>query len=96
MKKIKDFFTQLYLCFRGRPGALRRAVRRAKRLHRKTGRRYRVFFFGYRYRVWSRVDIRRRIKSGLFKSGLKAGKDFDLICFFDTNEIEPEILITNH
>ncbi|MDR1454100.1 MAG: hypothetical protein LBJ01_00455 [Tannerella sp.] len=90
MKKINRFLIQLYTRFRGRPGALNRAVNRARRLHRKTGRRYRVFFFGYRYRVWNRNDIRGRIKAGLFLSGLKAGKDFDRVCFFDTNDIEPQ------
>ena len=95
MVKIATPFIRLYIRFRGRPAALHRAIKRARRLHRNTGRRYRVFFFGYRYRVWTRGNIRANIKSGLFKDGLKAGEDFDKICFFDTNDIEPEFITTN-
>lgn len=78
-------FQTLILRFRMRPGALNRAIRKAKRRHYKTGNRYRVFFFGNRYHVWTRDEIRDRKKSGLFKFGLKAGKDFDTISFYDTN-----------
>jgi hypothetical protein len=46
-----------------------------------------VFFYGYRYHAWNRDEIRYRIKSGLFKDGLKAGRDFDKICFFDTDTL---------
>ncbi|MDR2765324.1 MAG: hypothetical protein LBB90_09890 [Tannerella sp.] len=93
MNSIKTFFIHLYIRFCGRPGALQRAIRKATRLHRKTGQRYRVFFFGYRYRVWNRQQIRCRIKTGLFKYGLKAGKNFDSVCFFDTNDIKPQLSI---
>ena len=79
----------LYIRFCGRPGKLKRARRKAKKLHAKDGKRYRVFFFGYRYHVWDRAHVRERIKSGLFKHDRKAGKDFDAICFFDTNTLNP-------
>jgi hypothetical protein len=70
-----------------RPAALERAKKKADRLHRKTGRRYRVFFFGNKYHVWTRNDIRDRKKSGLFKFFLQAGKDFDRISFYDTGSL---------
>jgi len=82
-------FQTLVLRFRMRPGALNRAKRKADRLHKKTGNRFRVFFFGSRYQVWTRDEIRDRKKSGLFKFGLKAGKDFDTIAFYDTNPCNP-------
>lgn len=101
LKTIKKVFPamyaklhNLYLRYTGRPAALRRAIKRAKRLHTKSGtsflnrKRYRVFFFGYRYHVWDRSDIRERQKNKLFKEGLKAGQSFDQICFFDTNSLQ--------
>jgi hypothetical protein len=87
IKAVKGCFIRLYIRFCGRPGRLKKAIGKAKRLHGKNNRRYRVFFFGYKYRVWTRDDIRRQIKSGLLKDGLKAGQDFDKICFFDTNNL---------
>jgi hypothetical protein len=75
----------LFLRLRMRPAALERARKKADRLHKKNGHRYRVFFFGNRYRVWTRDDIRGRKKSGLFKYRLKAGEDFDRVAFYDTN-----------
>lgn len=78
----------LILRFRMRPGALNRAKKKADSLHKKTGLRYRVFFFGSRYRVWTRDEIRERKKSGLFKYRLKAGEDFDRVAFYDTNKKE--------
>lgn len=86
--KIKNAFLKLYIRFKGRPGALRKAIKEADRLHKKNGKRYRVFFFGYEYKVWDRGQIRKRIKEGLFRSELKAGEDFDRICFYDT--LNPE------
>lgn len=75
----------LILRFRMRPAALNRAKRKADRQHKKTGNRFRVFFFGNRYHVWTRDDIRDRKKTGLFKFWLKAGSDFDRVSFYDTN-----------
>ncbi|MDR1644213.1 MAG: hypothetical protein LBS05_00085 [Tannerellaceae bacterium] len=89
IRKIKNFFTGLYIRFRGRPSRLKRAIRRADRLHRQTGKRYRVFFFGYRFVVWTRQDIKERKRIGLFRSDKKAGADFDTICFYDTQKTTP-------
>lgn len=85
--KVKNFFMKLYIRFCGRPAAFKRATKRAVKLHHKTGKRYRVFFFGYKYRVWTRSDIKERKNNGLFKRDLKAGVDFDGIAFFDTNHL---------
>ncbi len=85
---IKNFFTKLYIRFCMRPGNLKRAEKKAIQLHKETGKRYRVFFFGYKYRVWTRQDIKERKNIGLFKRDLKAGEDFDSIAFFDTNNLD--------
>lgn len=70
--------------YHARPSALKRAKRKADRLHKKNGYRYRVFFILQRYRVMTRNDIRDRKKSGLFKYWLKAGEDFDRLALYDT------------
>lgn len=82
--KIKNAFIKLYIRFKGRPGALRKAIKQADKLHKEKGKRYRVFFFGYEYKVWDRQEIKQRKRIGLFRSELKAGEDFDRICFYDT------------
>lgn len=84
--KLKNQFIKLYIRFKGRDSQLKKAIRLANTRHAETGRRYRVFFFGYRYHVWNRQDVRERIKSSLFRDFLKAGKDFDTICFYDTEK----------
>jgi len=38
-----------------RPARLKRAIKKANRLHERDGKRYRVFFFGDRYHVWNRM-----------------------------------------
>ncbi len=88
IKRIKNKLKELYVRFRGRESKKQQAIRKAKRMSKKTGRRYRVFFFGLRYHAWNRDDIRRYQKSGLFREGLKAGNDFDTICFYDTQNPE--------
>jgi len=80
MNKLKALIRAFWMS----KGQLNRAKRKADRLHKKTGCRYRVFFILGRYRVMDRNDIRNRKKSGLFKFWLKAGKDFDTISVYDT------------
>lgn len=85
MKKIKNVFTKLYIRFKGNPYFLHKAIKRANKRHQEDGKRYRVFFFGYKYRVWNRQEIREQQRIGLFHHHLKAGEDFDKISFYDTN-----------
>jgi len=84
-KLFKRSLISLYIRFKGNKIYLNKAIRLAKKLHKESGCRYRVFFFGYKYRVWTRQDIKERKRSDLFKKHLKAGADFDKICFYDTN-----------
>jgi hypothetical protein len=71
--------------FRQSPAAFNRTKKKADRLHKKNGCRYRVFFILGRYRVMDRNTIRNHKKSGLFKFWLKAGSDFDKVALYDTN-----------
>ena len=81
---IKNICLKWYIRFKGRPYLLHKAIKKANKLHRKTGKRYRVFFFGYKFYVWTRDDIKERKHIGLFKDRLKCGSDFDKVCFYDT------------
>lgn len=85
-KAIKRIIIPLYIRYKGRPSQLKKAILQADRLHKKDGKRYRVFFFGYSYRVWNRQDIKDRKHSKLFKRHLKVGQDFDSIAFYDTQK----------
>lgn len=85
-KIITNWFKIQRLRFQMRPAKLEKAIKKADRLHKRTGKRYRVFFFGSKYHVWDRREIRRRQSSGLLKWDKKAGADFDRICFYDTDK----------
>lgn len=90
-RSIKNYFMKWYIRYKGRPYLLDKAIRKANKQYRKTGKRYRVFFFGYKYRVWDRQDIKEQKRIGLLKYDLKVGKDFDGICFYDTHNPVPYV-----
>jgi hypothetical protein len=79
---------ELRIRFHGRPGALKRAIKKAKKLHAKDNRRYRVFFLGMRYRVYCRHEIKDYKKAGVFASYINS-TTIDSSKFFDTNDLEP-------
>ena len=85
---IKNWFKLLIMRFQMNKISLSVAIRKAKKLHEQTGLRYRVFFFGSKYHVWNRRDIRGKQSEGLLKWNKKCGTDFDKICFYDTNKKE--------
>ena len=92
-RKIKNFLLGWYIRFKGRPYLLDKAIREANRLSKKNnGRRYRVFFFGYEYRVWDRWQIKEQKRIGLLKKDRKVGEDFDKICFYDT--LNPDLYVS--
>jgi hypothetical protein len=78
----------LRIRFHGRPGALKRAIKKATKLHAKDNKRYRVFFLGMRYRVYCRHEIKDYKKAGVFASYINS-TTIDSIKFFDTNDLEP-------
>lgn len=83
-RQAKNTFMKWYIRFKGRPYLLYKKKKEADRLHKKDGKRYRVFFFGYKFRVWNREQIQEQKRIGLLRRGLKVGEDFDKICFYDT------------
>jgi hypothetical protein len=78
----------LIIRFHGRPAALKRAVKRATKLHKKTGKRYRVFFLARRYRVFTRRDIKDQKKAGVFNHYINSSR-LEGLKFFDTNVLQP-------
>lgn len=92
-KRIKNIAVKIYIRFKGNRYFLNKAIKEADRRHAENGKRYRVFFFGYEYKVWDRQEIKKRLRNGLFKSELKAGEDFDKICFYDTQN--PDGYVSN-
>ena len=78
----------LLVRFRGNRGHLERAIRKAKRRHRRNGRRYRVTFIGRRYRVYHRDDIRELKKNRAFNHAVNVtGMERQGIIYFDTNTL---------
>lgn len=80
----------LWLRFKMRPANLNKAIRKANKLHLQTGKRYRVFWLGWKYRAWCRDDIKRLQHDGNLKHGVKAGIDFDGVAFYDTDSKRKE------
>jgi hypothetical protein len=74
----------LYVRFKGNRFYKASAIRRAKRLHRQTGKRYRVFFLNYNYHVYNRLDIQRAKHEGRWGWHVNS-TSMDPLCFFDTN-----------
>ena len=83
--RIKIFFIQRYLRFRGGKLFFKPAVKKAKRLNEKTGLRYRVFFFKGKYYVCNRSEVRKLMKDGFLRYA-KLESELDKVCFFDTTK----------
>jgi len=83
--RIKFFFLERYILFRGGKLFFGPAIRKAKRLHKETDLRYRVFFFKGKYYVWNRTEVRRQMNNG-FLARVKLEADLDKVCFFDTQK----------
>jgi len=73
-----------YIRFKGSPVFLNKAIRRAKKLNAKTGKRYRVFFIKNRYEALTREDIQRRKHSKEWGWHVNS-TNMQPHCFFDTN-----------
>lgn len=87
IRVIKNAIILIYIRYKGRPSQLRKAIKQAEKLHKETTKRYRVFFFGYEYKVWTRTDLRGQQHEKLLKWGKKEA-DWNSICFYDT--LNPE------
>lgn len=80
---FKQFFKNLYIRFKGRPGALKKAMRRADSLYRKKRKRYRVYFLSGQYQALSRREIQRKKHSGQWNRNVNVTK-LEPLAFYDT------------
>lgn len=67
----------------GSPAKLRRAIRTAKKLSKSTGKRYRVFFVGRRFRAMTRQDIQRQKHFGNWNWHVNS-TNMQPHCYFDS------------
>jgi len=75
--------------YHARPAALRRAIRKAKRLQKKNKKRYRVYFLQNRYQALSRPDIKQRRRNKEFQPTVNVTK-MEPLAFYDTLTGLPE------
>lgn len=88
--RIKYFFIALYIRFKGRPAALRKAIRKAKKLCRKRKKRFRVYFLDQKYQALSRNQIQLKKHSGQWNRNVNV-TNMEPLCFYDTlTGLQPE------
>lgn len=81
---VASLFLGWYIRYKGRDAALARATKKAKKLHTKTGKHYRVFFLQNRYQVITRSDIQHRKHAKEWARHVNS-TNMQPLCFFDTN-----------
>lgn len=81
--KLQHYFIALYIRFKGRPGALKKAIRRADRLCKRRKKRYRVYFIEQKYQALSRPEIQQKKRSGQWSRDVNVTK-MEPLCFYDT------------
>lgn len=84
--RLVGAFLSLYIRFKGSPVFLNKAIRQAKKMKAKTGKRYRVFFLKNRYEVLTRSDIQQRKHAGEYGWHVNSSS-MEPFCFFDTDSI---------
>lgn len=90
INQIKYYFIGLYIRFKGRPAALKKAMRLANRLCRRNKKRYRVYFMDRKYQALSRTEIQQKKRSGEWNQNVNVTK-MEPMCFYDTLwGIQPE------
>ncbi len=81
--KFIIYLKALYIRFKGRPGALHRAIKRADRLCRRNKKRYRVFFMSNKYQSFSRAQIQKKKHKKEWSRDVNVTK-MEPMCFYDT------------
>lgn len=81
--RFKLFSKALIVRFKGRPRALQRAIKRADKLCKLNGKRYRVYFVEGKYQALSRQQIQRKKHSGEWGRHVNVTR-LEPLCFYDT------------
>ncbi len=87
LNHIVSVFLKLYIRYKGRDAALKRATKKAMKLHRKTGKRYRVFFLANKYQAITRNDIQQHKHAKDWARHVNS-TNLQPLCFFDTNSLK--------
>jgi hypothetical protein len=82
-EKFKGYFIGLYIRFKGRDAAKNKAIKKAKALHIKTGKHYRVYFLKNEYQALTRQDLQLRKHTGEFGWQVNS-TSMKPFCFYDT------------
>lgn len=80
-----NLVTNLFIRWRGSNIKKAKAIRKADKLHQETGKQYRVFFLGMRYRVLTRDDIQRLKHEKLFARHINS-TNIDHLSFYNTGD----------
>lgn len=80
-----NLFAQIIVRYFGNNYKKQKAIQKADRLHKETGKQYRVFFLGMRYRVYTRDDIQRLKHEKLFARHINS-TNIDHLSFYKTAE----------
>lgn len=83
LTQIKLYLKAFYIRFKGRPAALKKAIRRADKLCRKNRKRYRVLFLEQKYQAISRPEVQQKKHRGEWGRNVNVTK-LDPLCFYDT------------
>jgi hypothetical protein len=81
--KFIIYLKALYIRFKGRPAALRRAIKRADRRCRKNKKRYRVFFIENKYQSFSRAQVQMKKHKKQWSRDVNVTK-MEPMSFYDT------------
>jgi hypothetical protein len=84
-KRFLNWIIKLRTRYYGSPAKLSEAVNAAEKLHRKKGKRYRVFFIGGRYRAMNRIEVQRKKHAGKWKRRVNMTR-LEPLEFYDTEK----------
>jgi hypothetical protein len=80
---IARFFRNEYKRYKGRPTALLKAIKKARKEHLKTGKQYKVYFLENKYQILNRMDIQQKKHESVFHRHINVTKLHPIV-FFDT------------
>ena len=80
-----NLLSQIIVRYYGNNFKKQKAIRKADQLHKSTGKQYRVFFLGMRYRVLTRDDIQSLKHDRVFARHINS-TNIDHLSFYKTEQ----------